>query len=126
MDSTGQTTDVGPPNVAYVFGAFGLQARLHFREWGSAWAAFSYEYVPDAGHIEDAVEYGYANTWGLHLRGGVDVYLWRGLKVGVGAYWERFALSFTHAQPTPFKMAGNATDNYYGGMITVGYALVTI
>ena len=50
------------------------------------------------GHIEDAMEYGYSSTWGLHLRGGVDIYVYRGLKVGEGAYWERFALSFSHAQ----------------------------
>jgi hypothetical protein len=121
--ATNTTTDVGPPNVAYVFGSFGLQARLHWREWGSAWAAFSYEYVPDAGHIEDAAEYGYASTWGMHLRGGVDIYVYRGLKVGAGAYWERFALSFNHATPTPFKTANSAVDNYYGGIITVGYTL---
>jgi len=114
--STGYV-DVGPPNVGYVFGAFGLQARLHVREWASAWVAFSYEYVPDAGHIEDAVEYGYANTWGLHLRGGVDVYLWKGLKAGVSAYWERFSMEFTHGQPTPYKEASHAVDNFYGGSL---------
>jgi hypothetical protein len=123
VDPTGQRTDVGPPNVAYVFGAFGLMGRLHFREWGSVWAAFSYEYVPDAGHIEDAAEYGYADAWGLHLRGGVDIFVWHGLKAGVGAYWERFALSFTHAAPQPFKIASSAVDQFYGGLITIGYVM---
>jgi hypothetical protein len=123
VNAQGQHTDVGPPNVGYVFGAFGLLGRLHFREWGSVWAAFSYEYVPDAGHVEDAEEYGYANVWGLNLRGGVDIFVWRGLKAGVSAYWERFALEFTHQSPYPFKVANNAVDQFYGGIITIGYVL---
>ena len=115
-------SDGGPPRVTYVFGAFGLQARMHFKEWGSAWAAFSYEYVPTAGHIEDLDEYGAANVWGYHLRGGLDFYVWKKLKVGGGAYLEQFDLTFDRGQiPAPLKTASSFNDKFYGGTVSVGY-----
>ncbi len=116
-------SDGGPPRVTYIFGSFGLQARVHFKEWGSAWAAFSYEYVPDAGHIEDLNEYGLANIWGYHLRGGLDFYVWKRLiKVGGSAYLGDFSSSFIQNQkPTPLKHANSFDDKFYGGTVSVGY-----
>ncbi len=115
-------SDGGPPRVTYIFGAFGLQARMHFTEWASVWAAFSYEYVPDAGHIEDLNEYGLANIWGYHVRGGLDFYVWKKLKVGGSAYLEQFDSSFVANQkPTPLKHASSFDDKFYGGTVSVGY-----
>lgn len=114
-------TDAGPPDAAYVYGIFGVQARATFwHERIAPWLSLAYEYFPDAGPVENNDEFGLATTNGLMLRGGLDVYVWRRLRVGGSAFWERIMMSFDNDVSTR-RFARRAIDQYYGGVFTVGY-----
>lgn len=126
---TGAPVDVGPPDVRYLYATFGLQGRVHPTSWSTVHLAFNYHYVPDAGPVEDWVRYGLADTFGLRLRAGLEIApLFRkagpaaGLRVGASAYWERFGMSFV-GTPGRGRLASNAVDQFYGGVLTVGYVL---
>jgi len=113
--------DLSPPDVAYRYVTFGLMLRVWPVEWISPFLALQAHYVPDAGSVEDLARYGRATTYGIKLRGGLDVRVWRRLSVGAQAYFERFALSFD-GTPGRGLTAGSAEDMYFGGMATVSYA----
>ena len=114
-------TDAGPPDAAYVYGIFGVQAKANFwHERITPWLSFAYEYFPDDGPLENSNEYGLATTNGIMLRGGVDVYVWRRLRVGGSAFWERIMGSFDNDLTTR-RTANRFIDQYYGGVFTVGY-----
>ncbi len=114
-------TDAGPPDAAYVYGIFGVQAKANFwHERITPWLSFAYEYFPDDGPLEDSDEYGLATTNGIMLRGGLDVYVWRRLRVGGSAFWERIMGSFDN-DVTTRRTANRFIDQYYGGVFTVGY-----
>jgi hypothetical protein len=121
VDASGAKVDAGPPDVAYVYALFGVSARVFlWNERLAPWLSFQYEYVPDAGPVEDASEYGLATTNGVVARGGLDVYVWQRLRVGASAFWERMMSSFTTDASTK-KHADYMIDQYYGGVFTAGY-----
>ena len=114
-------TDAGPPDAAYVYGIFGVQAKANFwHERITPWLSFAYEYFPDDGPLENSDEYGIATTNGIMLRGGLDVYVWKRLRVGGSAFWERIMGSFDNDLTTR-RTANRFIDQYYGGVFTVGY-----
>ena len=116
-------SDVGPPDVAYKYATVGGGLRLYFAEWVSLWANFNYHVLTDTGHIESIDEFGPGSAFGLRVSGGLDFFVWRGLKLGVLGYYERFVLTFSGAgTPPPAKVASSATDQYFGGVLVVGYA----
>ncbi len=117
--------DVGPADVSYKYATFGAGLRVHFAEWAWIWAMFDYHLVFDSGPIADVnTEYGPAKTFGLRVRGGLDFLVYKGLKIGAEGLYERFSLTFnpTAAMP-PAKIANSGTDQYFGGIIVVGYVL---
>ena len=58
------------------------------------------------------------------MRGGLDFLVYKGLKVGVEGQYERFSLTFNPtAAAAPTKIANSGTDQYFGGVIVVGYVL---
>ncbi|HEY2744693.1 MAG TPA: hypothetical protein VGL86_08725, partial [Polyangia bacterium] len=119
--ATGAKSDAGPPDAAYVYGSLGAQLRLVvWHERLMPWISGAYEYVPDSGPTENVDEYGTAHTNGVMLRAGLDVRVWRRLRVGASAFWELVGLKFTHELPTE-RSASRATDQYFGGIFTVGY-----
>ncbi len=119
--ATGAKTDAGPPDAAYVYGSMGAQLRLVvWHERLMPWVSGAYEYVPDAGPTENVNEYGTSHTNGVMLRAGLDVRVWRRLRVGASGFWELIGLKFTHELPTE-RSASRATDQYFGGIFTVGY-----
>lgn len=126
-EATGNLVDVGPPDVAYVYGTVGAGARVHFAEWSSLWAQASYRIVARAGQatrIDDG--YGPADSYGLRVQGGLDFFVYRGLKLGLVGYYERYELRFTGSDPPPAKpgngeLARRAIDQYFGGLIALGY-----
>jgi hypothetical protein len=122
-DMMGQ--DVGPADVSYKYASAGVGMRVHFAEWTWLWAMFDYHAVLDVGAIADAgTEYGATSAYGFRVRGGLDFLVWKGLKVGAEAYYERFSLTFNPASmPAPAKIANSAVDQYFGGVILVGYVL---
>ena len=118
---TGARIDAGPPDAAYVYGQFGFALRLTvWRERLRPWLSAAYEYFPDSGPVENVDEYGTADTHGLMARAGLDVRVWRGLRLGVSGFYELVRLGFTHDLPTQ-KQARWALDQYFGGVGTVGY-----
>jgi hypothetical protein len=115
-------TDVGPADVAYVYGTVGGGFRMYFAEWASLSAQLNYHIVPSVGPIAGSDEYGPATAFGLRVQGGLDFLVWRGLKVAVLGYYERFSLTFSGTgNPAPQKIANSATDVYFGGILAVGY-----
>ena len=120
-DPMGRKVDAGPPDVAYVYGTVGAGLRVVvWHERLMPWISGAYEYVPDAGSVENVDEYGDAHTNGVMLRGGLDVRVWRRLRVGAGGFWELMGLRFIHDLPTQ-KSAIRAVDQFFGGIFTVGY-----
>ncbi|HEX4460452.1 MAG TPA: hypothetical protein VIA18_20885 [Polyangia bacterium] len=117
--------DVGPPDVSYQYATFGLGIRVHFAEWMYLWAMFNYHYVLSSGSITNTgSEYGPASNFGVRISGGLDFFVYKGLKIGVGGMYERFGLTFhPPANVTPAKTATSAVDQYFGGLISVGYVL---
>src|SRR6185436_12655604 len=96
---------VGPPDVTYVFVSLGATLRLHFAEWASIWAGFNYHVVTSAGAVATADEYGPARTFGIRIGGGLDF----------------FASDPPPALPGMNNVANTAVDQYFGGMVVVGY-----
>jgi hypothetical protein len=118
-DATG--ADVGPPDVGYKYATFGAGLRVHFAEWAWIWAMFDYHLVFDPGPIADtAAEFGPAKTFGIRVRGGLDFLVYKGFKIGAEGLYERFSLTFN---ATGAKLANSGTDQYFGGVIVVGYVL---
>lgn len=117
--------DVGPADVGYKYATFGLGMRIHFAEWAWIWAMFDYHLVFDPGPIADvAAEYGPAKTYGIRVRGGLDFLVYKGLKLGLEGLYERFSLTFNPTAATPpAKIANSGSDQYFGGVIVVGYVL---
>jgi hypothetical protein len=119
-DSTGM--DVGPPDVAYKYLAIGGGLKLHFAEWASLWAQFTYHVVFDAGSVQTDSEYGPGSKYGIRVAGGLDFFVWRGLKVGALGSYERYVLGFSGTGVVPpMKVASSAIDQYFGGVIVIGY-----
>jgi hypothetical protein len=116
--------DTGPPDVAYKYISFGAGFRLHFAEWAFLTAMFNYHLVLESGAISDiTTEYGPTATIGLRFSGGLDFFVYKGLRLGLTGYYERFSLKFVPGNTMPAKQANAATDQYFGGIITVGYVL---
>ena len=117
--------DVGPADVSYKYATVGAGLRIHFAEWAWIWAMFDYHIVFDPGPIADATtEYGPTKTFGIRVRGGLDFLVYKGFKLGVEGLYERFSLTFNPtATPAPGKVANSGTDQYFGGVIVVGYVL---
>jgi len=122
-DPTG--ADVGPADVSYKYVTFGAGMRIHFAEWAWLWAMFDYHVVLDPGPIADPVaEYGPAKSFGVRVRGGLDFLVYKGFKVGAEGMYERFSLTFDPtAAAAPAKIANSGVDQYFGGVIVVGYVL---
>ena len=123
---TNMFNDVGPPDVAYAYGSAGLGFRLHFAEWALLWVAFNYHLVFDAGPAQRADEYGPANTFGIRGQGGLDFFVYKGIKLGAMGFYERFDLTFVGSDPLPAKpgngdLAQRAVDQYFGGVLVLGY-----
>jgi TolB-like protein len=117
--------DVGPADVSYKYATFGAGMRIHFAEWAWIWAMFDYHVVFDPGPIADATtEYGAAKTFGIRVRGGLDFLVYKGFKIGLEGLYERFSLTFNpSAACATCKVANSGTDQYFGGVIVVGYVL---
>jgi hypothetical protein len=116
--------DIGPPDVNYKYVSFAAGVRLHFTEWAMLTALFNYHLVLAAGSVSDiATEYGPTAVIGLRFAGGLDFFVYKGLKLGLDGYYERFGLKFVPGNTMPAKQAGAATDQYFGGILTVGYVL---
>jgi hypothetical protein len=114
-------TEVGPADVSYRYVTVGGGARVHLLESLSVWVFYNQHLVQSAGAIQSAAEYGRASTTALRARGGVDWVLYKGFKVGVAGFYEWFRLNFQPSTPPPQRMASNATDQYFGGTLLVGY-----
>jgi hypothetical protein len=117
--------DVGPADVQYKYATFGAGLRIHFAEWAWIWAMFDYHVVFDSGPIADvAAEYGPTKAFGIRVRGGLDFLVYKGFKIGAEGMYERFSLTFNPgAASMPAKVANSGTDQYFGGVIVVGYVL---
>lgn len=116
--------DVGPADVSYKYASFGGGFGVHFAEWASLWAMFDYHLVFDSGAVSDvATEYGPVKTFGVRVRGGLDFFIYKGLKLGAQGFYERFSLTFNPGSAMPAKVANSGLDQYFGGVITVGYVL---
>jgi hypothetical protein len=121
--ATGTPVDAGPPDARYVYGVVGIESRVHlFGDRIAPFVKVGYEYVPDAGPTENLDEYGLSDTHGFQLRGGLEARVWRKLTVGASAFWEYLSLNFQNNVPTA-RNASGATDQYYGALFTVGWAL---
>lgn len=126
--ATGALTDVGPPDMGLANLSFGLGLRLHFAEWARIWVTFQYVAVLDAGPVTTGDEYGPATVFGLRPAGGLDFFVYKGLKIGVGGFYERYELDFLGSNPPPAKpgnmeVAQTAIDQYFGGFLSLGYEL---
>jgi hypothetical protein len=58
------------------------------------------------------------------VRGGLDFLVYKGFKLGVEGSYQRYSLTFNpSATNPPAKIANSGTDQYFGGVIVVGYVL---
>jgi hypothetical protein len=118
-------TDVGPPDVRYANVSLGLAFRIHFVEWASLWVGFNYLIPTLAGAVVTADSYGPASRFGIRAQGGIDFFAYRGLKVGLNGFYERYQLVFKGggALPGPGSTPPEgAVDQYFGGVLVLGYA----
>jgi hypothetical protein len=71
---------------------------------------------------------GPASVIGLRPAGGLDFFVYRGLKISVSGFYERYELTFQGSSPPPAKpgngeIAQSAVDQYFGGVLSIGYEL---
>jgi hypothetical protein len=112
--------DVGPPDVGYQYLSVGGAFRIHFVEWASLFAHFTYHVVFNGGPVQGSDEFGPGSVYGLRAGGGLDFLVYRGLKIGAVGYYERYVLAFS-GDGAPVKVASSAVDQYFGGVLLIGY-----
>ena len=133
-DGTSAQVDVGPPDVAYQYVTLGVGGRVPFKDRFALQALLQIHALADQGPIQSKSEYGqYGSGGGYGMRAslGFDARVYRGLYVGLSGFYEQFGLTFVpppagttayfRAPPCPCATNGTATDQYYGGALTVGY-----
>lgn len=123
---SGSPTDVGPPDFAYVYVNVGVAFRIHFAEWARLWAGVDYKIVTTAGPATSADGYGPASSFGIRVQGGLDFFVYKGIKLALVGYYDRYQLGFVGSDPPPAKpgngeIAVRAIDQYFGGLLAVGY-----
>jgi hypothetical protein len=121
VSMTGAITDAGAPDVSYAFFSGGATFRLSFGERVRLLLGGTYQQVLDSGPIGTAAEYGTVSTVALRGSGGLEFFLWRGLKLSALGYYERYVLQFTGRGMR--GAASGAIDQYYGGQLALGYEL---
>ncbi len=109
------------PDVHYTYVAVGGGLTIHFAEWAWLHAKFVYHVITNFGPIEAPSEYGLAAGYGLRFSGGIDFLVWKGLRVGAQGFYEHFAIQFGYDRNNEAKIADTASDEYYGGMLILGY-----
>jgi hypothetical protein len=116
-------SDVGPPDVSYSYVTIGLGGRVPIVPWFALRVDFNIHGVISTGAVQDPSQFGPGDAWGLRLALSLDFRVWQGLFVRASGFYERFGLSF-NGMPQPGKgpIAGGAADQYYGGLLSVGYA----
>ena len=117
-------SDVGPPDVSYSYVTLGLGIRIPVIERIALFALFNLHLLLDGGPIQSAAEFGPGGGYGIRLSLGGDVMIYKGLFARLSAFYEQFGLSFNQSSvPPPAKTTiGGATDQYYGGLLGVGFA----
>jgi hypothetical protein len=113
---------VGVPDVRYVYASLGGGLTLHFAERAWLTLKFVYHAVTDSGPIQSREEFGLAAAGGFRFSGGLDFLVWRGLRLGAKGFYERFNMRFGY-DPDRVRIADTATDEYYGGVLVIGYVL---
>ena len=99
--------------------------RIHFAEWAWLWAMFDYHVVFDPGPIADAApSTGRPAPSAFACAAGSTFSSTRGSRSASKGFYERFSLTFNPTAATaPAKIANSGTDQYFGGVIVVGYVL---
>jgi hypothetical protein len=117
-------SDVGPPDVSYSYVTLGFGAKVPVIERLALFALLNVHVLVDAGPIQSATEFGPGGGYGIRFSLGGDVKIWKGLYGRLSAFYEQFGISFNHSSvPPPAKTTtGGATDQYYGGLLSVGYS----
>lgn len=137
--------DHGIPDVQYQYVDFGLGARLPFfaneRFYIGAQVELHYHLMADYGELSTQFSdlSRFTGGYGPVQRGhGVRIAVsplelqpLRGFLIGASAFYERFDLAFALGDPLPpgvrdatsaaRHLAASATDQYYGGVLQVGY-----
>jgi hypothetical protein len=113
--------DVGPADVGYKYVSIGGGLRIHFAEWAFLYALFHYHAVLDPGPIAADAEYGPAQSVGFRIQGGLDFLVYKGFQLAAVGFFEEFKIGFGFGSMPPQKFAMTATDQYFGGMVTLGY-----
>jgi hypothetical protein len=72
------------------------------------------------GEIGQASRYGRAQVRAFRLDAGIDFFLYRGIKLAIIGIYEQYSFTFVG---TGALEANGALDQYYGGVITIGYVL---
>jgi TolB-like protein len=114
---------VGVPDVRYVYAAIGAGLTIHFAEWTWLWVRFGYLAITDTGPIQARDQYGLSAAYGLRFSGGLDFLVYKGLRLGALGFYERYKIVFGYDPNNRAKVADGATDEYYGGMLLLGYVL---
>ena len=84
---------------------------------------FNVHGVISTGAVQDQAQFGPGGAWGLRLALNLDFRLWQGLFARAATFYERFELSFNGMpQPGRGPIEGGAADQFYGGILSVGYA----
>ena len=114
---------VGVPDTHYIYASLGGGLTIHFADWSWLWVKFVYHAVTDTGPIQYPENYGLAAAYGFRFSGGIDFLAYKGLRIGALGMYERFAIIFGYDPSHRVKIADGATDEYYGGMLLLGYVL---
>jgi hypothetical protein len=124
------SADLAFPNSAYTYVDLGLKARLPLGSPKFAvYLDLRYLQVLDAGEMNDTAFYGSGGALGFDGGIGLEYIFARRAVVRLGGRYQRFALSFDGNGTLSNNRDGNsatqevsgATDQFYGGYLTVGY-----
>jgi hypothetical protein len=112
-------SDVGPPDVTYQYFSIGVGVRVPFTSYLAAGLLFNIHAVLDSGSVQTTAELGPGSAFGFRVHLWLEGRIWRGLTARLAAFYEQFGLGFD--APPATKMASSATDQYYGGILSIGY-----
>ena len=124
----GGPRDIGPPDVDYSYVTLGAGLRLPFAKRFAAFFLLNFHILLDTGSIQTPAEWGPGGGYGLRVNAGLEFRIWQGLFARAAGHVEHFGLSFNPPgmhrtmPPCPCGTTGAASDNFYGGVLSVGYA----
>ena len=109
-------------NVNYGFLRAGVGARYALSDRFALLGKFGYRFVMSSGEIGEQDYFPRVSIGALDLDLGAGFRIWKGLEARASLYMQRYFMSM-NSEPGDMRVAGGATDQYFGINLGIAYRL---